>query len=80
MNFVQGNLKAATKGTYHGFKFRKYAPRYLAALQCPFNCRVICGHITQIGEDRRYDTSSAAPRLRLAELPVYSRTNITKKR
>lgn len=37
VNTVIGNLKTAIAGTYHGFKFAKYASRYLAEFQYRFN-------------------------------------------
>lgn len=49
VNIVLGNLKTAISGTYHAFKFAKYAPRYLAEFQYRFN--------------RRYDLRSILPRL-----------------
>lgn len=49
VNIVLGNLKTAISGTYHAFKFGKYAPRYLADFQYRFN--------------RRYDLRSILPRL-----------------
>lgn len=39
VNTVLGNLKTAFAGTYHAFKFSKYAPRYLADVQFRFNHR-----------------------------------------
>jgi Zn ribbon nucleic-acid-binding protein len=39
VNTVLGNLKTAIAGTYHGFKFAKYAARYLAEFQYRFNRR-----------------------------------------
>lgn len=49
VNIVLGNLKTAITGTYHAFKFTKYAPRYLAEFQYRFN--------------RRYNLRSILPRL-----------------
>lgn len=49
VNIMLGNLKTAISGTYHAFKFAKYAPRYLAEFQYRFN--------------RRYDLRSILPRL-----------------
>lgn len=49
VNVMLGNLKTAINGTYHAFKFAKYAPRYLADFQYRFN--------------RRYDLRSILPRL-----------------
>jgi hypothetical protein len=39
VNTVLGNLKTAMNGTYHSFKFQKYAHRYLAETQYRFNRR-----------------------------------------
>lgn len=39
VNTVLGNLKTAITGTYHAFKFAKYADRYLAEYQYRFNRR-----------------------------------------
>jgi hypothetical protein len=39
VNTVLGNLKTAIAGTYHAFKFGKYAYRYLAEYQYRFNRR-----------------------------------------
>jgi Zn ribbon nucleic-acid-binding protein len=39
VNIVLSNLKTALTGTYHAFKFNKYAPRYLAEFQFRFNRR-----------------------------------------
>jgi transposase-like protein len=39
VNTILGNLKTAIDGTYHGFKFEKYAHRYLAEVQYRFNRR-----------------------------------------
>ena len=39
INIVLGNLKTAITGTYHAFKFAKYAYRYLAEYQYRFNRR-----------------------------------------
>src|SRR5699024_9749973 len=49
VNIMLGNLKTAINGTYHAFKFGKYAPRYLADFQYRFN--------------RRYDLRTMIPRL-----------------
>lgn len=49
VNTVLGNLKTAISGTYHAFKFNKYADRYLAEVQYRFN--------------RRFDLSSILVRL-----------------
>jgi hypothetical protein len=39
VNTILGNLKTAIGGTYHAFKFAKYAHRYLAEAQYRFNRR-----------------------------------------
>ena len=39
VNTVLSNLKTAISGTYHAFKFAKYADRYLAEVQYRFNRR-----------------------------------------
>jgi ribosomal protein L37AE/L43A len=39
VNTLLGNLKTAIGGTYHAFKFAKYAHRYLAEFQYRFNRR-----------------------------------------
>jgi transposase-like protein len=39
VNIMLSNLKTALGGTYHAFKFRKYASRYLAEFQYRFNRR-----------------------------------------
>jgi transposase-like protein len=39
VNTVLGNLKTAISGTYHAFRFAKYADRYLAEVQYRFNRR-----------------------------------------
>ena len=39
INILLGNLKTAFAGTYHAFKFGKYAQRYLAEFQFRFNRR-----------------------------------------
>jgi ribosomal protein L37AE/L43A len=49
VNTVLSNLKTAISGTYHAFKFAKYAHRYLAEVQYRFN--------------RRFDLNSILSRL-----------------
>lgn len=39
MNSVLGHLQTAINGTYHAFRFSKYAPHYPADLQYRFNRR-----------------------------------------
>lgn len=52
VNTLLGNLKTALSGTYHAFKFKKYAARYLAEYQYRFN--------------RRFDLQAMVPRLLVA--------------
>ena len=52
LNVVLGNLKTSLSGTYHAFKFAKYAQRYLADVQYRFN--------------RRFDLAAMVPRLAVA--------------
>jgi hypothetical protein len=47
VNTVLGNLKTAITGTYHAFKFAKYAERYLAEYQFRFNRRFDLGALMQ---------------------------------
>lgn len=49
VNTVLSNLKTGLAGTFHAFKFAKYAHRYLAEFQYRFN--------------RRFDLGSILPRL-----------------
>lgn len=49
VNTMLGNLKRALSGTYHAFKFAKYARRYLAEFAYRFN--------------RRFDLAALLPRL-----------------
>lgn len=39
VDILLGNLKTAITGTYHAFRFGKYAQRYLAEFQFRFNRR-----------------------------------------
>lgn len=58
VNTVLANLKTAICGTYHAFKFAKYADRHLAEVQYRFN--------------RRFDLSVILRRLlRAATTPPY---------
>ncbi|WP_043649664.1 IS1595 family transposase, partial [Chitinilyticum litopenaei] len=52
LNTLLGNLKTALSGTYHAFKFKKYAPRYLSEVQYRFN--------------RRFELKALVPRLAFA--------------
>jgi hypothetical protein len=47
INTVLSNLKTAITGTYHAFKFSKYADRYLAEYQYRFNRRFDLAALTQ---------------------------------
>lgn len=52
LNVLLGNVKTAFSGTYHAFKFAKYARRYLAEMQYRFN--------------RRFDLPAMVPRMAAA--------------
>ena len=54
LNVVLGNVKTALSGTYHAFRFRKYAARYLADVRYRFN--------------RRFQMADMVPRLAVALL------------
>lgn len=56
VNVVLSNLKRALDGTYHAFKFCKYAHRYLAEAQWRFN--------------RRFDLSALVPRMLIAAVRI----------
>lgn len=60
VNTLLSNIKTAIAGTYHGFKFDKYAHRYLAEAQYRFN--------------RRFDLSTMLQRLLYARTRTGSRT------
>ena len=60
VNTILGNLKTSIDGNYHGFKFEKYAHRYLSEVQYRFN--------------RRFDLASILPRLLFAGCQTGSRT------
>lgn len=47
VNTVPGNLKTVITGTFHAFKFDKYADRYLAEYQFRFNRRFVLGSLAQ---------------------------------
>ena len=47
INTVLGNFKTGIAGTYHSFKFAKYADRYLAEYQYRFNRRLRLDLLTQ---------------------------------
>jgi len=59
VNTLLGNLKTAIAGTYHAFKFRKYAHRYLAEFQYRFN--------------RRFDLRAILARLAVAAIATAPR-------
>lgn len=65
VNTVLSNLKMGIAGTYHAFKFAKYAPRYLAEFQFRFNRRFDLASMTQ-----RLPTQPAS---RIAELLPHHR-------
>ncbi len=60
VNTILGNLKTSIDGNYHGFKFDKYAHRYLSEVQYRFN--------------RRFDLASILPRLLFAGCQTSPRT------
>jgi transposase-like protein len=60
VNTILGNLKTSIDGNYHGFKFDKYAHRYLSEVQYRFN--------------RRFDLASILPRLLFAGCQTGPRT------
>jgi hypothetical protein len=60
VNTLLSNIKTAIAGTYHGFKFDKYARRYLSEAQYRFN--------------RRFDLKTMLPRLLYAGARTGSRT------
>jgi hypothetical protein len=60
VNTLLSNIKTAITGTYHGFKFDKYARRYLSEAQYRFN--------------RRFDLKTMLPRLLYAGARTGSRT------
>ena len=57
VNTVLGNLKTSISGTYHAFKFAKYADRYLGEAQYRFN--------------RRFDLSTILTRLTRAAVLTF---------
>ena len=59
VNPLLGNIKSSIQGTYHGFEFQKYAPRYLAELQYRLS--------------RRLDLPSMVPRLLRARASTTAR-------
>jgi len=59
VNTILGNLKAVITGTYHTFKFDKYAHRYLSEYQYRFN--------------HRFDLAGMLPRLLFAGVRTGSR-------
>lgn len=62
VNTILGNLKTSIDGNYHGFKFDKYAHRYLSEAQYRFN--------------RRFDLASILPRLLFAGCQTSPRTEV----
>lgn len=69
VNTLLGNLKSAIHGTYHGFKFRKYATRYLGEIQYRFNRRFdLSAMVQQLISDCVQAPFHNERQLRLAEL------------
>jgi hypothetical protein len=70
VNTLLGNLKSAIRGTYHAFKFAKYAHRYLAEFQYRFNRRFNMRSIfTRLLVAMAKAPTSTERFLRLAEFP-----------
>ena len=62
INTILGNLKTSISGTYHAFKFGKYAYRYLSETQYRFN--------------RRFNLRTILPRLIRAAVTTGKRTEV----
>jgi hypothetical protein len=62
INTILGNLKTSISGTYHAFKFGKYADRYLSETQYRFN--------------RRFNLRTILPRLILAAVTTGKGTEV----
>lgn len=68
INTVLSNLKTAITGTYHAFKFWKYADRYLAEFQYRFNRRFnMRGMLAGIVRAAAHCRPCPEPSLRMAE-------------
>ena len=81
VNTVLGNLKTAIAGTYHAFKFDKYADRHLAEVQYRFNRRFDLRDI--FGSLLRAAALTAPrpmPSIRLAEVGRKSRSRLTRQK
>ena len=66
---VLGNLKTSLRGTYHAFRFSKYAARYLGAFACRFNRRFDLATLPQLLLDAAVRCRTRTePALRRAEL------------
>ncbi|MCX7207588.1 MAG: transposase [Proteobacteria bacterium] len=50
LNVMLENLKTAQSGTYHAFKYSKYADCYLAEMQYRLNRRLICAPLSLIAK------------------------------
>jgi ribosomal protein L37AE/L43A len=69
VNTVLSNLKTAISGTYHAFKFAKYAERYLAEVQYRFNRRFDLGSIlVRLVRAATLTRPRPEPMIRLAEI------------
>ena len=69
VNTVLSNLKTAISGTYHAFKFAKYAERYLAEVQYRFNRRFDLGSIlVRLVRAATLTRPRPEPMIRLAEV------------
>lgn len=68
VNTLLGNLKTSISGTYHAFKFAKYAHRYLAEAQYRFNRRFnLKSILTRLLRAAVLTAPSAMTKIRLAE-------------
>lgn len=69
VNTVLGNLKTGIAGTYHAFKFAKYAERYLAEYQFRFNRRFdLAGLMQRVIRAAAACKPVPLPALRMAEV------------
>jgi hypothetical protein len=69
VNTVLSNLKTAISGTYHAFKFAKYAERYLAEVQYRFNRRFdLASILVRLVRAATLTRPRPEPMIRLAEV------------
>lgn len=68
VNTLLGNLKTSISGTYHAFKFAKYADRYLGEAQYRFNRRFdLSSILARLTRAATLTTPQPMPKIRLAE-------------